>query len=314
MGSSRKWALAARSLGLPGNPAQFVKIGTRKDLSRKTQARSGLRTPWFQCLNLDQSTLTGIPEGIPYPCIAKPVSLSASRGVIRVNNRKELPLALTRIKNIIDASGSQHPRMCLLEKYIPGREYVFEGLLEGGKLVTLAIFSKPTYMAGPFFEETIYVSCPKLSNQIKRPLVGIVQAACKSYGWVHGPVHAECRANRRGLWIIEIAPRTIGGSCGKILETYLELLQQTSSTVRNNMSGMGVAGDPIPARIQYVQRFVQQHSFVTLSNRASSLLAQLSQCFDLCLTGDLQALARKLSKWTCHHVQHPDQRGKQRRQ
>ena len=109
-------ALAARSLSLPGNPAESVKVGTRKDLSKKAQARSGLRTPWFQCLNLDRSTFIAIPEGIPYPCIAKPVSLSASRGVIRVNNRKELLLALPRIKNIIEVSGPQHPRICLLEK------------------------------------------------------------------------------------------------------------------------------------------------------------------------------------------------------
>ena len=45
-----------------------------------------------------------------------------------------------------------------------------------------------------------------------------VRAACAVYGLVHGPVHAECRINEYGVWLIELAPRTIGGKCSRILQ------------------------------------------------------------------------------------------------
>ncbi len=36
-------------------------------------------------------------------------------------------------------------------------------------------------------------------------------------GLHHGPVHAELRINREGIWMIEIAPRSIGGLCSRTL-------------------------------------------------------------------------------------------------
>ena len=36
-------------------------------------------------------------------------------------------------------------------------------------------------------------------------------------GCVKGPIHAECRINEQGVWILEVAARTIGGLCGRLL-------------------------------------------------------------------------------------------------
>ena len=36
-------------------------------------------------------------------------------------------------------------------------------------------------------------------------------------GLTSGPVHAEFRLNERGLWLLEIAPRSTGGLCGSVL-------------------------------------------------------------------------------------------------
>ena len=216
-------AFVATSLKLPGNQPDSIKAGVRKDLSREIQLNAGLPTPWFHCVDLRNLPLLDLPDDIPYPCIAKPVTLSASRGVIRANNKKELLAALIRIRRIIESAGSQHPLFGLIEEYIPGEEYVVEGFLfEEGAWETLAIFSKPDYMSGPFFEETIYVSSSTLDIEIERGLIDLVHSACRSYGLRHGPVHAECRINDRGTWLIELAPRTIGGRCGKILQTNID--------------------------------------------------------------------------------------------
>ena len=159
-----------------------------------------------------------VPSGVSYPCVAKPVTLSASRGVIRANNDQELVAALSRISKIIESAGPEHPRVVLIEEYIPGMEYVVEGLLDSGNWRTMAIFGKPEPLEGPFFEETIYIAPPGLAFDVEKKILDTVRATCEAYGLEHGPVHAECRINEDGVWLIELAPRTIGGKCSRIFQ------------------------------------------------------------------------------------------------
>lgn len=41
--------------------------------------------------------------------------------------------------------------------------------------------------------------------------------AVRALGLSDGPVHIEMRVNDRGVWILEVAPRTIGGLCARTL-------------------------------------------------------------------------------------------------
>jgi biotin carboxylase len=210
-------AVAAR-LGLPSNPPEAVRISQRKDKAREVQRAAGLRSPSFRSLTLESHCQISVPNGIDYPCVAKPVSLSASRGVIRANSPKELMSALSRIQRILDSCGAQHSREVIIEDYIPGEEYAVDGLLEHGHWRTLAIFAKPDALEGPYFEETIYVTSRSLKFAEKSAIEASVISACSAYGLFHGPVHAECRVNSEGVWLIELATRTIGGKCSRILQ------------------------------------------------------------------------------------------------
>jgi hypothetical protein len=211
--------IVAATLGLPTNLRSSTIINRRKDYSRIVQRDSGLRTPWFVPVEISTGSEIKIPSGIPYPCVAKPVTLSASRGVIRANNHLELVKALTRILQIIESEGPEHPRVALIEEYIPGAEYVVEGLLDAGVWQTIAIFGKPVPLEGPYFEETIYVTPPNLKSDSQKKLTDTVQTACAALGLQHGPIHAECRINKDGAWLIELAPRAIGGKCSRILRS-----------------------------------------------------------------------------------------------
>ena len=97
-------------------------------------------------------------------------------------------------------------------------EYVVEGLLDSGNWRTMAIFGKPEPLEGPFFEETIYIAPPGLGFDVEKKILDTVRATCEAYGLEHGPVHAECRINEDGVWLIELAPRTIGGKCSRIFQ------------------------------------------------------------------------------------------------
>lgn len=205
----------APSLGLAGNPPSALAIARRKDWARAALRGAGVRVPWHRVLALDEP----LPDftDLPFPLVLKPVALSGSRGVMRVDDRVGLYEALRRLRAILGRDERAVWNRALLERFVPGREVALEGLLTGGVLQTLAIFAKPEPLDGPFFEETYYITPADLDPALAEAVRREVEAGARAYGLREGPVHAECRLNGDGVWIIEIAARTIGGLCGRLL-------------------------------------------------------------------------------------------------
>ncbi len=212
-------ALVAGALGLPHNPVDAVRLARRKDLARARLAQAGVPVPRHWRLDVTRPLATQI-EDIRYPCVLKPVALSASRGVIRADNRAQLRAAAARIQVLLANAGLTEPDerdTILVEEFIAGAEVAVEGLLTRGRLDILAVFDKPDPLNGPYFEETYYITPSRLGPQILPAVHDAVSAACAAYGLRQGPIHAECRINEQGVWIVEVAARTIGGSCGRLL-------------------------------------------------------------------------------------------------
>ncbi len=214
-------AYVARGLGLPYNHPAAAEACRSKLRMREIFRDAGLRVPWFQSVSLQP-----LPEpallGISYPCVLKPVSLSASQGVVRVNNREEFLAAAARIRRLLEspeilATREANLDQMIAEGYIPGREVAVEGLLSDGVLRVLAIFDKPDPLEGPFFEETLYVTPSRLPETQRREVERCAIEATRALGLTHGPVHAEFRINDAGVWPLEVAPRPIGGLCARAL-------------------------------------------------------------------------------------------------
>src|SRR5207248_5251194 len=98
-----------------------------------------------------------------------------------------------------------------------GREVALEGLLVGGDLEVLALFDKPDPLDGPFFEETIYVTPSRLPEDTQTAVAARAREGAAALGLREGPVHAELRVNDDGAWIVEMAGRSIGGLCSRML-------------------------------------------------------------------------------------------------
>jgi len=209
----------ARSLDLPHNPPQAAQYSHRKDLSRQVLQAAGVRVPDFRVLSLDKAIAPQL-QGLEFPCVVKPLSLSASRGVIRADTLQETQSACQRIQAILASEGladgyvSSH---VLAEAFIPGPEVALEGLLHRGKLDVLAIFDKPDPLEGPFFEETYYITPSRHAASTQQEIVQCVRDACDGLGLCEGAVHAEVRIGASGCAIIEVAARTIGGECARLL-------------------------------------------------------------------------------------------------
>jgi len=219
-------AYAARGLGVRYNHPAAVEACRSKLRMKEVFRDAGLSVPWFRNLPIDPA-----PEpvllGISYPCVLKPLSLSASQGVMRANNREEFLAAAARVRLLLKSPeilATREPNLdqMLVEGYIPGREVAIEGLLTDGALSVLAIFDKPDPLEGPYFEERIYVTPSRLPDSVQRAVEKCARDAVRVLGLSHGPIHAEFRINEDGVWPLEIAPRPIGGLCARALRFCLD--------------------------------------------------------------------------------------------
>ncbi len=210
-------AKAAAALGLPHNDPEAAVAAADKHRQRRCLAAAGLPVPSFRLIE-GRADWPAAAAAITYPAVLKPLSLSASRGVIRIDSPDDFALAAERILRILERTDAP----ILAETYLPGREVALEGLLVGGRLTVLALFDKPDPLEGPFFEETLYVTPSRLPAEAQNLVAETAEAAAVALGLREGPVHAELRLNdadniEEGAWIIELAARTIGGHCGRSL-------------------------------------------------------------------------------------------------
>jgi ATP-grasp domain-containing protein/L-aminoacid ligase-like protein len=217
-------ARVARALRIPWHPPEAVAIATHKLRARERLRAAGLAVPSWVAFTRSGSPESSAPNphAPPFPCVVKPVALSGSRGVMRADDARELSAAIDRLRALLQSPEIRAERndahdTVLVEAFIPGREYAIEGLMHHGALHLLAIFDKPDPLDGPFFEETIYVTPSIAPADEQRAIAEAVARAAAAIGLHHGPIHAECRVNGDGVFILEVAPRPIGGLCARAL-------------------------------------------------------------------------------------------------
>ncbi|MDO8680821.1 MAG: ATP-grasp domain-containing protein [Acidobacteriota bacterium] len=214
-------AYLARLLGLPGHPPEAARAARDKRLTRERLKAGGFLAPAFISVAADADAAAVLLK-VALPAVIKPTVLSGSRGVIRADDAAGFTAAFDRVKKLLASPEVRELRdadagVIQIETYIPGVEYALEGILEHGALRTLAMFDKPDPLEGPFFEETIYVTPSRATASTRLRIESEVAGAARALGLYHGPIHAECRVNARGVYVLEVAARPIGGLCAKTL-------------------------------------------------------------------------------------------------
>jgi len=193
-------ALTAQKLRLPFHPPHAVAACRDKHHMREIFRLAGLPAPDHFRVPLDRDPRE-IASEARFPCVLKPLGLSASRGVIRADNAGEFVSAFERIRRILEQPEIRQfhedsAEAIQVERYIEGREFALEG---------------------PFFEETIYVTPSRQSRDVQSAIVETARQAVRALELYHGPVHAEMRVNAKGVYMLEVAARPIGGLCARAL-------------------------------------------------------------------------------------------------
>ncbi|NKC11309.1 MAG: ATP-grasp domain-containing protein [Gammaproteobacteria bacterium] len=213
-------SVVAGRLGIHHNPPDAVRRTRRKDLAREVLREARVPVPDFVRIDLTREVTSQVSQEL-FPAVLKPLALSGSRGVMRVDDYEQLEESAVRLRAILMAESPAavvERDQALLEAFIPGVEVALEGMLDDGRLRTIAIFDKPDPLDGPFFEETYYITPSRHDAALQRAMIACVQTICATYGLCQGPVHAELRIGADGVvWPLEVAARTIGGDCARLL-------------------------------------------------------------------------------------------------
>ena len=228
-------ARAARALRIPWHTVAGATASADKRSSRKVLAAAGLPSPQFATFRAAERDMR-TAGAVGFPCVVKPLGLSGSRGVIRADDQQQFSNAVWRIRALLGRPQIRAARAgledeILVEEFIPGREFALEGVMTAGALTTFAIFDKPDPLDGPFFEETVYVTPSRAGAPVEGAIVTAVTDAARALGLRHGPVHAECRVNDSGVYVLEVAARPIGGLCSRVL-TFVGRTAGTASLER----------------------------------------------------------------------------------
>lgn len=253
-------ALLSERLGLPANSAQAVRRVRDKLAFRRLLQEREFLCPEFHHLPSGEDPRKLLPE-LQFPAVVKARRLSGSRGVIRADDPEELMRAVNWARAIQTRADRDAQELGLIiEDFIPGREYALEGSLQRGELTTLALFDKPDPLDGPYFEETLYITPSRLPEALQDRIHQEVARACRAAELMTGPVHAEVRVNDLGIWILEVAARSIGGLCGRVLNHLLGMSLEElilRQAVAESVPSLRVAGEggaagvmmiPIPRR------------------------------------------------------------------
>ena len=208
-------AHAAAQLGVEHNSVESVMACRDKNLLRVALSEAGLLQPSFRFVGFDEPATGWSPR--EFPCVVKPTGLSGSCGVIRANDQSEFFHAFNRVKTIALLNSPTPQSGILVEDYLPGMEIAIDALIHRGEVHLLAVFAKPDPLCGPYFPETIYLTLSQDSDVDVRGLKSVLADAVAALGLSKGPVHAEFRVNTEGIYVIEVAARSIGGQCGSCL-------------------------------------------------------------------------------------------------
>ena len=181
----------------------------------------GLPTAEFRVVSLAE-TPEAAAHATTFPAVLKPLALSGSRGVMRVDDAEHFVTAFERLRYILMTPDVRRERdaahdQILVESFIPGREYAVEGLMTEGRFQLLALFDKPDPLDGPFFEETIYVTPSRAERRVQEQIAHEIARAARALGLAHGPLHGECRVHGTEVYVLEVAARPIGGLCARAL-------------------------------------------------------------------------------------------------
>ena len=221
-------ALLSREFGLKSFTARAIAIMLDKAKSRKALRKTGHAPPY----HVIEGNAPISDTGLEMPVVLKAPVSSASKDVHMVSNTAEYQKAFAALrKRYPDGS-------VLVEKYMPGPQYLVETLTVKGKVHIIALIEQEITFSGKFIV-TGYQMITGEDSPFFRRLKEDVHAIIQAHGMRDGPCHLELRHFDEQWKLIEANPRMSGGAMNLLIETAygINLAKETLK------SATGIAAD-----------------------------------------------------------------------
>lgn len=170
--------------------------------------KNNIAAPKYRQVNSLQELKIAVKE-IVYPIVLKPLELSSSKGVIRVNEPNELYTAYQYcMKYIKDKESS-----LIVNEFIKGTEYSLEGLMINNKLHTTGISQRVFHYEKykPNFVESGDILPAGISEKLSIECSRITESAAAALGIENSVVKADLIiTDDNRIFIFELTPR-LGG-------------------------------------------------------------------------------------------------------
>jgi predicted ATP-grasp superfamily ATP-dependent carboligase len=167
----------------------------------------------------DENSFRDIAERIGFPMVLKPVNGGGGLGVVRAKSMEDIEkatVAFGTLRNFGDSELSWG----LLEHYIDGVEFSFQGIVENGKVDLLSICEKLVF----FEEKDGLVGFCEAGHIAAAPSVfppEAIEMACSAIaalGYRNGPFHIDCVEKDGHFYFLEIGFRLSGVSITRLVE------------------------------------------------------------------------------------------------
>lgn len=198
----RAIAYASEKLGLKSISYQTAMKATDKELMIETFEKNNIAHPKYFVLNKPDDIFEYLND-IVYPCIAKPVDSSGSRGVHLINSGEKL------MESLMYSSQYSRSGKIIVEEYMVGQEISVEILCKNGSVHVLAITEKITTGA-PYFVEVGHSEPARFDDKLTTEIEEIARSACYAIGINDGAAHVEIIITNKGPKIVELGAR-MGG-------------------------------------------------------------------------------------------------------
>ncbi|MDE5415405.1 ATP-grasp domain-containing protein [Alkalihalobacterium chitinilyticum] len=196
-------AILAELLELPFLNKDIAKIATNKLLQKKCFDMYNIPTAKWMEISSPNEAIEPLKEW--HYMVLKPVDRSASAGVSKIGNAKEISKAFQ-----IAVNESTIGKV-IIEEYIEGPEISVETIFIRGEHKVISITDKIT-TEGNTFVEIGHSTPSRHSKEIIEKVKELTINACTALDLNYGAAHTEIKLSNRGPIIIEVNPR-LAGDC-----------------------------------------------------------------------------------------------------
>jgi len=217
-------ARIAETLDLPGHSPRAAELATDKVLMRRCLKEAGVPSPDFAEIGPDDNP-EALSTGIPGPWVVKPVDSMGSRGVVKVESRKNLISALE------EAREYSLSRRAMVESWMEGSEFSLDALVEDGKLLRCGLADR-YILYPPYFIEIGHTIPSALTPDQAEGLWNVFEMAVNALGLTRGAAKGDIKLTPSGPMIGEVAARLSGGYMSGWTYPYSSGIEVTRGALR----------------------------------------------------------------------------------